>query len=320
MRRSLALTISSLFVFVSVNALSAEDQPVLLRYKMPAEGKLIYKTTSTVGLSQSINNTEFTTTVESEAIGTHVLKGTDDQGDIRIEHENKLLKVTMDVPQLGEYVFDSTKEERDTGSLLGGAVTPLYDRLSGAIVTYTISPLGKITKLEGYKELVADLLQNNPIASQFAAGGTDDAARLEMSETRPELPENPVKPGDTWEANYEVPLPKIGSAQGKKVYTFEAFDQVGDTKTARIRVSSELNYDIDLEVNEAKVTGNMKSNDSSGTLQFDIERGEIVSLDVKYTITGDMTVTAGGNTIPLKQDQTQNLKMERIDKLPDGVE
>lgn len=320
MRRSLALTISSLLVFVSVNALSAEEQPVLLRYKMPAEGKLIYKLDATVSLTQSINNTEFSTKIDTETIGTHTLKSTDDQGDLRIEQENKLLKVTMNVPQLGPYEFDSTKEERDTGSLLGGAVTPLYDRLSGAIVTYTISPLGKLTKLEGYKELIADLLQNNPIAAQFAAGGSDEAARLEMAETRPELPEQPVKPGDTWEANYEVPLPKIGSAQGKRMYKFEAFDQVGDRKTARILVSTELNYDLDVEANEAKVTGTMKSTGSSGTLQFDIERGEVVSLEVNSKIAGDMTITAGGNTIPLKQDQTQTLKMELIDKLPDGVE
>jgi hypothetical protein len=223
----------------------------------------------------------------------------------------------MKVGPLGEYVYDSKSEKHDEGGPLSTALNPIYDRLKTAALSFTLTPRGELTALEGMKELLEDVLKDNPIGTQFTGGGSDKVAQMGMAEMFAVFGEKPVKPGDTWEAKYELDLPKLGKAEGKRIYTFEGFDKVQDRKTARIRVSHELSFDVDLETGGAKVKGKMKIDQSSGVIQFDPDKGRIVSMDSTYQISGDLNVDAGGKLIPVKSEQTQSVKVELLDKLPE---
>jgi hypothetical protein len=305
----------ALFLLLASPAFAA-DEPVTLRYKMDKEAPLIYRTATSLKQEQTVGNMQITSEVANTDVSVRTLQKVDENGNLQIQTENKLLQAKFKVDPVGEYEFDSQSTERDTGSLFGGLIGPYYDRLSGAILNLTVSPRGELVEVKGYKELVGDLLANNPALAQFGAS-SDDSARHNMSEQFVYLSEEPVKPGDTWEHPYEMELPKLGKMQGKQIYKYIGPDKVGDIPTAKISVTTQMDFDLNIETDAAKVVGRMSIGDSNGTIQFDPEKGCIVSKDFSFTMGGNLTISAGGNEFPVQTNQTQSVKVELLEKLPE---
>jgi hypothetical protein len=255
--------------------------------------------------------------MNSEQWVVRTVDGVDDQGNIHLTSETKRLKVDAVFGPLGKYTFDSESDDRDTASALGAAATPVFERLSGAMLKAVLSPKGKVTKVEGYKELLADVLKDNPLAGQFAGGGSDEAAVLETQQQFLELPDKPVSPGDTWETSYEIKLPSLGTFKAKTKYRYVGPDKVDERTTAKIQATTDMTVDIDLKTDMAEATGKLSTTMSSATIQFDVERGRVLSIDDNFGLEGSMTVTAGGNMIDIQQKQTQKISVRLLDKLPE---
>jgi len=296
-------------------SIAVAQDAVTLRYKMAKDEKQIYRKFETLKQAQSVMNMKIETEITSTEVGTRTLQEIDAEGNFRLQTENKSFKVKAKIGPLGEYTFDSKSNDNDKGSALGAALTPVYERMSGSSMTITHTPRGVVTKVEGYEELLKDVLKDNPIGAQFAGGGSDKAARFGFGEFFPNFSEKPVAPGDRWETPYELELPKIGAAKGKRIYVGP--DKVGDRKTAKVTVTSELSLDLNLDINGAKVTGKMTIDEAKGTLQFDPERGQIVSLENQYTLSGNLNVSTNGMEIPVSTAQTQRVMLELLPKLPD---
>lgn len=293
------------------------DEAVQFRHKMDESEKLIYETVTEVDQTQNINGTENKNLIKSREISTHSLLEVQDDGSLKLQSENKLLSVSMDMGQLGKYEFDSKKTDNETGSVLGGSLTPLYETLSGAIIKYARTSRGQVLKVEGLKELLAEVLKDNPIASQFAAGASDKGAVANMNQLTIQFPEKTIKPGDRWEEPFEMELAQFGTLKGKANYTYEGADKVGNRKTAKFSSTTEISIDLDITQRGAKITGTIASTEGSGTIQFDPEKGQIVSLTGTMKMSGNLTVEAGGNTINITQEQTQKMTKKLLDKLPE---
>ncbi len=302
-----------LFAHASVQAQDA----VTFRYKMNKDDKLIYRNVSDVKQTQKVSGQEVKTTITSKQIDVRTFDSVDEKGNFTIQSENEQLYVKMSIGPLGDYVFDSKSSENEKGSTLGGALTPVYERLLGASVKITHTPRGKVTKVDGLEGLLDDVLKDNPIGQQFASGATEEGATLEFGQTFVEFPEEPVKPGDTWEVPFEIKLPKIGTFKGKKIYTYEGTDKVGSRKTAKLSVTTELSIKIDIDMDGANVTGSLSVSESSGTVHFDPEKGQIVSNKYKMTLAGNLNVSVNGMDIPIEQSQTQTVTTELLEKLPE---
>lgn len=314
-------TIVNLLVAVALSLAAAgatqADEPVLLRYRMSKDDKLLYRTTTELKQTQTINGNDMVTEMTNKNITQHVLEKVDEKGNFVVKTENKRLYAKFANDQAGDYVYDSTNDERDTSSAIGGSLTPLYDRLNGAMLSFTHSPRGKVLAVKGYKELLADLLKENPLAAQFAGGGSDEAAKVQQSDALIALPEKPVKPGDKWEQPFEYNLEKLGKFVGKKTYSYEGPGKVGDRETIKIAVTTELTAEIDLDSGGAKVTGTISISQSSGTAHFDPQKGQLVSLKVAVTMSGTLNVAAGGNNFTIPMEQKQTTLLELLDKLPE---
>lgn len=297
-------------------SLQAQDA-VTFRYKMNKDDKLIYRTVGEVSQTIKIMGMEVKTTITGKDVSIRTLDSVDKKGNFTIQTENKQLYTKMNVGPLGEYVFDSKSSDNEKASMLGAALTRVYERLSGASIKVTHTPKGKITKVDGLKGLLGDVLKDNPLGAQFVAGGTEEGAKLEYGQTFVEFPEKPIKPGDTWEVPFEMKLPKIGTFQGKNVYKYIGNDKVRNRKTAKFSMTSELSIKIDIEMDGAKVTGTLSVSDSSGTVQFDPEKGQIVSNKFKMTLAGNLNVNVNNMDIPIEQEQTHTATIELLDKLPE---
>jgi len=295
--------------------LALAQDAVTLRY-LPGKEPLIYRKTQKLKQTQAFMDKKINTEVNNTDVSTWSISQGANKDRLEIKTENKSLHVKMNITGAGDYVFDSSKNDNEKGSALGAALTPLYERLSGASISLVLTPQGKLVQVQGLKELLGDVLKDNPLAAQFAAGGSEEGARLGLAEFVPMLSEKPVSPGHRWETPFEVSLDKFGKATGKTTYIYEGESEAAGRKTAKITSVTELSFDLDLDMGAAKVKGSLAVTQSKGTIHFDPKQGCVVSLNKEYTIAGNLNVTVGDKNIPVAMEQVQTVTMELLDKLP----
>lgn len=307
-----------ILTLLAMSIASAQAADEVLRYKAVTDRELVYQSSNKVNQLQKVAGMEVATKIATSEFSVRRFPSEPKDGVIQMESENKKLTVEMTVGPLGDYKFDSSELTHETGSALGGALTPLYESLTGLIVRVEMTDRGKIEKVSGFEDLLAGVLENNPIARQFAAGASPEGARATYSELYVEFPEKAISQGASWEVPYSIKLPQIGDVQGKRKYKFVGEGEYLGRRTIKISLTSEMNLDVNLDTgNGVTVSGTLGVTDSSGEIQFDPELGQLVVFTSKATVKGDLTVNANGNTIPLTQEQTQETSMRLLEKLPE---
>jgi hypothetical protein len=264
------------------------EEPILLKYKAAKGDTLYYKTTQEMKQAQSLMGMNFDNTLKQEVVVSRVVDSIDETGNVTFKVKADRRKMTAAFGALGKFEFDSKSTDRDL-----------------------------ITEVKGYAELTADLLKDNPFGASFG-GAADNKTAVHTEQTALViLSEKPVKPGDKWEVPFDIELTKVGKLKGKITYTYEGPDKVGDRKTARIGATTEISMELDIDQGATKVKGTLATTSASGTVQFDPEAGRVVSIKQTSSMTGKLTVEAGGMMIPVENSQDQTESFELLDKLPE---
>lgn len=292
------------------------DEAILLKYKSAKGDATYYKMGFDMKQSQSIMGMKIENTIKQETTESRVVDSVAADGKATVKVKAVRRKMNAEFGAAGKFEFDSKSTERDTTSAIGGAVTPLLERLSGSEYELIVTPLGHVAEVKGYAELVGDLLKDNPIAAQFGAADNKSAAHQEQRGVLV-LSEKPVKPGDQWEVPVDVEMTKIGKIKGTITCTYEGPDKVGNRKTARIGVVSNISIEMNVDQGTAKVTGTLSTTNSAGTVQFDVEAGRVISRKQTAGLSGQLSVEVGGMTIPIDNQQETTETVELLDKLPD---
>jgi hypothetical protein len=300
-----------------VSSTAAADEGATLRYKLARGDKLIYRSKMEMKQNQTIMGMTQDNEMDMESIQSFTVDGIDEKGNYQVSIKGERIKVKANFGFLGEFVFDSQSSERDKSSVIGAAVTPLMERLSGSVYHAVVSPDGGVIEVKGYADLIRDIVEGNPVSAQFAGGATDEAAKESLREIFPRLAKAAVKPGDTWDVPYEISMGKIGAMKGKGAYRYVGPDKVADRPTAKLDVSGETSLTFDFEMDGAKVTGTLGTTATSGTIQFDTATGRVLSSQGAVSIAGTLNVNAGGMDIPIQNEQNMKTKIEYLDKLPD---
>ena len=115
----------------------------------------------------------------------------------------------------------------------------------------------------------------------------------------------------------EIAMPKLGTMKGKTTFRYVGPDKVGDRQTAKIEVTTDSSLEINLEMDGTKVTGKISTNSASGTLQFDVASGRMISNQSTVSMGGTLNVNVNGMDIPIQNDQTMKTAVEYLEKLPD---
>jgi len=290
---------------------------VLLQYQFKPKEELIYRVTGNINSTQKVNEMTSKNTVTTKEIVVQRLDKMDGKKNFQLESENKRLEVSLEIGPLGKYTFDSTSDDNERGSQLGGELTPVYETLSGAVLKVTMSPRGEVLGVRGYESLLLPVLKGKQLAPQFVGGGTNKAAQLQQAELFPVLSNKPVKPGDTWVAPLKLQVAKLGEADGRKTYKYAGLRKLKDRSLAKITYSYDLTFKLDLSMGGSKISGELAITKGGGTALFDPAKGHLVSLKGQYELGGDLTVEVGEKTIPVRVDQTQTFSVEQLQKLPE---
>lgn len=301
---------------LSLVSTAAAQDGVVLTYRFPKEEPLIYRTTTELNQSMQVGGQTFETKVTQTEVNTLALEEVTKENHLKLKRVNHRLSIKAEMGPAGNYSFDSESAEREKGTALGSQLNPVYETLSGIEYHVTITPQGKVEKLEGYKEILENVLKDNPLAAQITGGGSEEALKESLVEVFVPLSEKPVKEGDSWEVPFELEMPKIGKAKGKRVYKYEGTLEKDKAKIARITVSVEISFDFDVTTEGVKVTGNIGTDSSKGDVRFDIEKGQIVSANLEYVTSGTINTEVGDRTLKAAVKQTQKRSTQQLSSLP----
>lgn len=313
------IPINLLFIFIATSFVPAQAQDsVKFRLKMSKNDQLIYKTTASLNQVQNLEvngqKVKIETVFATTSVDVRSLKKSDEK-TLQIRTENKKLKVKANVTQLGEYSYDSESDENDTSSMLGAGLTPIFDLMNGAELSFTVSSRGEVIEYKSYENLIRDALKDNDLAKQFFAGG--NAAKFDLSFFTPFFSEKAVKKGDKWENPFDLKIKNVGDLKGKRIFTFAGMEEFKGRKSAKITMTIEMTIDLDTDQAGSQVKGSLEITESSGSFHIDPDTGQLLSAELKFVSEGDLTVTAGGMEIPLSMTQAQAIKVILLDKLPE---
>lgn len=317
---SISVRVAAGLALIVASTVAAEAQSYDLKYTFEPGQELDYSAAVDIQQTQEIGGgpqpVKIETVIKSEDVSTRRFIEVNDDGDLLVDTENKQLKVFMKITPLGEYRFDSSEATHETGSLLGSALTPLYETMSGAIIRLEMSPRGEIKDVIGLEELVKPVLKNNPLAEQFGAGATKAGAKLSYSDMYVQFPDRAIEVDESWEVPYTLNLPKLGEAKGKKVYKFRGPVVVEGRKLLKIEVTNEMDFELNVDSDGVTVGGTLSAEDSRGVILFDEQLGQVYSVDSSTVIKGDLNVVAAGNNLTIKQDQTQKIQVKLVEDSP----
>lgn len=297
-------------------AARGDDEPLLLKYKFAKGDKQYFKSEQEMKQKQTFMGNSQENGMSQQAVLSQSIDSVDADGKATFVFKAESRKVDANLGPAGKFEFDSKSSERDTSSQAGTLLTPLLERLTGTEYQVIVDSTGKVSEVKGYAELIADLIKGNPIVGQFGASDNKSAAMNEQ-ESFAILSDKPVKPGDKWDNSREMNLPNIGKLKNKTTYTYEGIDKVGDRKTARIGIASDMSIELDAQQGGAKVKGTISTTKSGGTIQFDIEAGKVLSVKRNVTMAGQLMVDVNGMTIAIDNEQTQTAQIVALDKLPE---
>jgi hypothetical protein len=296
---------------------SQAQDPILLRYKLQKGTTLLNRHQVENKTTQMLNGMTIDSDITQVTIDLRAIDELDAEGTAKIKTKTERLKTAIKIGPLGNYDFDSQKPERDKSSTLGTALTPLYERIVGSELQAELTSRGVVKNFTGYSQLVGDLVKNNPLAQQFGAGGSDSAAKLSFQGQWVVLPEAPVKTGEKWDNPFEMEMPGLGTVKGKETVTLLAVETREGHSIAKLSITNDISFELNLEMGAAKVTGKVTTSNSEGSAEFDVTIGKLLSQKSKLTLTGQLTVAANGMIIPVQVTQTVSSEQTPLDKLPE---
>ncbi len=227
---------------------------------------------------------------------THI-ESVNSEGTAKARQEIKQVRMSMSMPAPvnQEFSFDSEKAENPSAP-------PGYSDVMGALIgkpfTMNISPTGKLSDIQ-VPAGVLEQMQKIPGAAMMQSMTSEEGLRQMMTQSAFHLPEKPVDQGDTWSNDVTMDMP-FGKLIAKQVYTYQGTNAQG---------LHEIGITVEMQIEPAEdqpFKMSLKNSDSSGTMLFDNDAGEVKSVEMKQNM--DMQMSVADQTFDQSIEQVIRLK------------
>lgn len=190
------------------------------------------------------------------------------------------------------------------------------------IIKLEVSPKGKVSKVEGHKEILDALLgSDRKSAKSRTIQGvfSEEALKNSVEQALAFLPEKAINKGDTWKQEKERKLGPLGTLKITHNLQWKA-NGLGDKKNvAEVKVLTTLDKftpvasDISLfQVSKA----NFKKAQGTGTIYFDLENGQLTEANTTVELEGELTLKSSTGTYNAEIEQKQTIKTSVTEKNP----
>lgn len=202
--------------------------------------------------------------------------------------------------------FDSAqKPEADQDN----PVAPLLRKLTGARVTCQLDAAGKVTGVQGFKELNDRMAGGMAEIRQMIAGFLNEENLRQLFDVAEALPpDGAVKPGDTWQRKLALPDP-TGIMNLDMQCTFAAWDSKDGHPCARIAITGPVTS----QPKAAAGSRNMTQIDT-GTLDtkawLDPELGMLINTATEMHL--QLTTTTAGKAVHSRANFTINTRLVSV--------
>lgn len=225
----------------------------------------------------------------------------DADGKIRIEQRTDKITATAKLPGGLNLTFDSDDPNKKADN---PALEPFMQVMRAAANSKPVfvrDQSGKVIAVEGLEKAAEELPEE--LRGDFNPENAKKNANQELEN----LPSKPVKVGDTWTKNSDLPL---GSGQvmamtveykylGEVKEGDKTFDKI-EAKTTAVSFSIAENTALPLKVTKS----DLKPTESAETILFDRAAGQVHSTKVKIRVQGDLDFSINGQAFPGKLDLT----------------
>ena len=268
------------FALAGVSARQDRGSAVTLAYQFPEGKTLSYRTVSNEKQFMQVGGQDVNTNTESSLEFTAKPKSSKD-GVHGITVTLDAMKIRVLGPQ--------------------GDQSPLLDHVPGKSFDMSLTRLGKETDTSGAAAITYVLgTSSRDISNRFQTFFSD-------------LPDRPVKQGDTWPSQDSV-TEKTGGGDIlislDHVNTLDGFETIDGVECARIKTESKGTLKGNLEQGGASLTldGTMTA---TATWYFAIKQGFLVKSDTKAALTGSLVVAQANMTIPVTSESTEEVRLVR---------
>jgi hypothetical protein len=211
--------------------------------------------------------------------------------------------------------FEDVEVRTESG--VGGAFDKIMEKMKGATFTITLTPDGKITKFEGFQDLVKQLAAADENTAKLIRAIVNEAmVTSAVEQAFGFLPDKAVKKGETWTREGTLPLGPLGDFKSANTYTYNGKTENGEA----IGVQQTMRYippkGGDLAGLFKIVRGDLKAKKAETSYIFDAEKGRLVSATLSTLIHGTLTVDFTGmeTQVELSMDTTGTSRV--LDKNP----
>ncbi|HXG11014.1 MAG TPA: DUF6263 family protein [Gemmataceae bacterium] len=272
-----------------------------LRYKFKEGEKLHYVLEQKMTMKMKVQDQDLTMEMVQTFDQSWNITSVDKDGNATMTQKFDRVRFKMDNP-LGKIDYDSKDGKLPEGQL-GELLGPLFKALTGLEVGLTMDPRGEVKNLK-IPENFLKTLKNMPGAAAFQGMFSEEGLKQMMSQGGLILPKQPVNKDDTWETKTTVKLP-FGKVNTIIVYKYEGPTTRDGKKLEQIGVKLQTKLEDDPKT---AVSMKLKEDDSKGTSYFDNAAGRLV--ETRLVSSMAMEVTAGGQTLTQKIEQTVTLKLQ----------
>jgi Family of unknown function (DUF6263) len=283
------------FAFVMGMAVSAKAQ-VKLEYKFPEGTSNRLKSSTKVEQTLTIAGMDIETKAVSTVVVSYSIDKRKPDGTIPVNQKMESLKSEIELPGGNKINVDSADPDAK------------IEILVGASYTFILDDHGKVKFVEGTEKVLAKLDGLDPKVAALVKGQLQtETLQRSFDQSHGNLPDMPVRQGETWE---RTEVSELGAGQSltfKKQYEYLGTVEEGGRTLDKIGVkATAVTYAMDPAAESpAKVEkSDLKIESSDGTILFDRAAGEAVKSNGKTRIKGDMTLKIGEMELPSKLDLT----------------
>jgi len=269
-----------IFALAGVSAAQDRGAAVTLAYQFPEGKTLSYRATAGEKQVMQVNGQDVNSDTQSSLEFTTKPKSAKD-GVFVISVTLDGMKIQARSPQ--------------------GEEIPALGHIPGKSFDMSVTRLGKETDASG------------AAAITFVTGTVSRDLSSRFQAFFPDLPDRPIKQGDTWPSQDAV-TEKTGEGDifvsMNHVNTVDGFETIDGIECARIKTDSKGTLKGNLEQGGASLTldGTMTATTS---WYFAIKQGFLVKSDTKAALTGSLVVAQANMTIPVTGESTEEVRLVR---------
>jgi hypothetical protein len=268
------------FALAGLSARQEQSAAVTLAYQFPEGKTLSYRSASSEKQYMQVSGQDLNTNTESSLEFTAKPKSSKD-GVHGITVTIDAMKIRMQSPQ--------------------GDQSPALDHVPGKSFDMSLTRLGKETDTSGASAIT------------FALGTSSRDLSSRFQAFFPDLPDRPIKQGDTWPSQDSV-TEKTGTGDifvtMNNVNTLDGFETIDGVECARIKTESKGTLKGNLEEGGASLALDGTTT-ATTTWYFAIKQGFLVKSDSKGGMAGSLVVAQANMTIPITGESTEEVRLVR---------